>query len=215
MKLEIIEINALWLKQAGDRMTIRPEALLNGILHHLRTRDGEGSGESDSGKWLEAAGSTHLMTEDILANLRQTRVIVEEAARGTRLYISRIESERNPVGPRPKVEHLTHPKPQPQLVKIPIEMPISRLGEGSNVMWVRPQAFPPHMQTALISSSTFSNAGEDFHIVALPFMSKIHCPATIRQGVDRTRRVFTARMRQRTAGSAFRVASPSARWLRE
>lgn len=44
------------------------------------------------------------MTEDILANLRETRVIVEEAARGTQLYISRIESERNPVGPRPKVE---------------------------------------------------------------------------------------------------------------
>lgn len=32
MKMEILEINALWLKQAGDRMTVRPEALLNGIL---------------------------------------------------------------------------------------------------------------------------------------------------------------------------------------
>lgn len=80
--------------------------------------------------------------------------------------------ELNPSGtrlaPDRKWSHLTHPKPQPQLVKIPIEMHISRLGEGSNVMWVRPQAFPPHMQTALNSSSTFSNAGKDFHIGGRP-----------------------------------------------
>ena len=98
MKMEILEINALWLKQAGARMEVRPEALLNGILNHLRTRDGEGPGESLS-EWLESAGTTHLLAEDILANLRETRGIVEEAARGTQFYIARIESERNLIGP--------------------------------------------------------------------------------------------------------------------
>ena len=101
MKMEVLEINALWLKQAGARMEVPPEALLNGILNYLRTRDGDGPGESLEG-WLEAAGTTHLIAEDILANLRETRVLVDEAARGTRLYIYRIESERNPLGPRPE-----------------------------------------------------------------------------------------------------------------
>ena len=101
MKMELLEINALWLKQVGARMEVPPEGLLNGILNYLRTRDGEGSGESLEG-WLEAAGTTHLLAEDILAPLRETRVLVDEAARGTRLYIYRIESERNPLGPRPE-----------------------------------------------------------------------------------------------------------------
>jgi len=98
MKMEILEINALWLKQAGARLELRPEALLNGILNHLRTRDGKDPGESLS-EWLAAAGTTHLLAEEILANLRETRGIVEEAARGTQLYIARIESERNSLGP--------------------------------------------------------------------------------------------------------------------
>ena len=101
MKMELLEINGLWLKQAGAKMEVPPEALLNGILNHQRTRDGDGPGES-LGEWLAAAGATHLLAEDILANLRETRVIVEEAARGTRLYISRIEDERNLVSPRPE-----------------------------------------------------------------------------------------------------------------
>ena len=101
MKMELLAINGLWLKQAGARMEVPPEALLNGILNYLRTRDGDGPGESLE-EWLQAAGATHLLAEDILTPLRETRVIVEEAARGTRLYISRIEAERNPLGPRPE-----------------------------------------------------------------------------------------------------------------
>ena len=98
MKMEVLEINALWLKQASTRMKVPSEALLNGILNHLRTGDGEGPGESLE-EWLAAAGTTHLLAEEILANLRETRGIVVEAARGTQLYIARIESERNPLGP--------------------------------------------------------------------------------------------------------------------
>ncbi len=106
MKMELLEINSLWLKQAGARMKIPSEALLNGILNHLRTRDGDGPGESLE-EWLEAAGKTYLMAEELLGNLRETRAIVEEAARGTRLYISRIEAERNPVGPEEQIADTT------------------------------------------------------------------------------------------------------------
>ena len=120
MKMELLEINALWLKQAGVRMKTTPEALLNGIIHHLRTYDGDGPRESLE-DWLNSAGATHLMAEELLTEIRDTRLIVDEAARATRLYISRIEAERNPLGPAtpPTPETSTrtpeHPDSSPSL----------------------------------------------------------------------------------------------------
>jgi hypothetical protein len=88
--MKLTEINQIWLEKAANELGTKPVTVLNAIIRNIRERCDR---TQDFEHWVKTAGTVQLFTEQELADIRETRVVAEEAVRAARLYLERVNSE--------------------------------------------------------------------------------------------------------------------------
>lgn len=90
--MKLTETNKAWMTQAGKDLNCAPEDLLNAIIRNIRERIEKNSKKVED--WVEVACSAQTESTEELKAWRQTRTLIEETTRATRLYLERIEAEK-------------------------------------------------------------------------------------------------------------------------
>jgi hypothetical protein len=91
--------NKIWVESAAQRLQIRPESLVNGVLRQLRTELGSLEDGKSLESWLKKSESLHENLESISEQARETLRVVEETIKATQLYLNQIQrSQKNALG---------------------------------------------------------------------------------------------------------------------
>jgi F0F1-type ATP synthase membrane subunit b/b' len=90
-KLEVSEENMLWIKDCSQILNTSPAVFLNALLNFIKSENGLISKNLQS--WIEENKETKKTLSETLQKLEETRVLVEETTRATKLYIHQIFQE--------------------------------------------------------------------------------------------------------------------------
>jgi hypothetical protein len=87
--------NKLWLEQAAQKVGTKPDSLINGILHQIRTELGSITKKEDLLDWMNR--SRHLETNlgETLFSAESTLRAVEETVKATQLYLNQTQMLSN------------------------------------------------------------------------------------------------------------------------
>lgn len=84
-------INQIWLEAAGKNLEVPPDRLLNALIGVLRERDESGIQKLED--WLDAGEQAWQQNRALLEEVRDCRVIAEEAVSTARFYAMHLNEE--------------------------------------------------------------------------------------------------------------------------
>ena len=85
-------INQIWLEKAGKDLGVPPDRLLNALIGFVREQDESGIQKLED--WLNAGELALQQNRALLEEVRDCRVIAEEAVNAARFYVMHLEQEK-------------------------------------------------------------------------------------------------------------------------